>query len=178
MRVRRRLVRQPDALQERGGARAGLPGGEAPHVDRARGDVVEYGHVREEVESLEDHSDLEPHGPDRPVVGPSGATIRPRLREVDALDGDGPSVDRLEGVEDPEKRGLSRSARTDHHHDLAGIDVEGHATQDLERPEALPDVADDDQGSRGARARVHRRRGAHAPIRMRRSSQATPRLAG
>ena len=131
-----------------------------------------------EVEALEDHPHLEADGPDRPVVGSSRVAVQSGLREVDPLDGDGPAVDRLEGVQRPEQRGLSRAARADHHHHLAGIDVEGHAAQDLERPEALPHVADDDQRGRGPRAGVDRRRGAHAPIRILRSSHATPRLAG
>ena len=89
-----------------------------------------------------------------------------------------PAVHRLEGVERAEERGLAGSARPDHDHDLAGIDVEGDTAQDLERAEALPDLAHRDQGRRGPGARVDCRRRAHAPIRMRRSSHATPRLAG
>ena len=87
--MRPRLVGEADAAEELDGAGPGLGRGEAAHVNGAGRDVVEHGHVREQVEALEHHADLEAYGPDRPVVGPPGAAVGPRLREMDPLDGDG-----------------------------------------------------------------------------------------
>jgi hypothetical protein len=74
-------------------------------VDRARRDVVEHGHVGEQVEALEHHPDLEPHGADVRSSA-AAAAVRPRLGEMIPLTVMA-AVDRLERVERAEERRLA-----------------------------------------------------------------------
>ena len=55
------LLGEPEALQERPAGLLGLLAGDAERSDGPEGDVAEHGHVREQVEGLEDDADVTPH---------------------------------------------------------------------------------------------------------------------
>jgi hypothetical protein len=90
------LVGEPEPPEQLD--RIGLRVGARPaeHLPRRQRDVAEDGHVREEVEGLEDDPDSPPD-----LVG-----VDARRRHVSPLDDDPPLVDRLEEVDAAEQRRL------------------------------------------------------------------------
>src|SRR4029077_15901173 len=95
-------------------------------------DVLEHGHVREEVVALEDDPDF-----------------AAQLVDVDAdvgdavtVDRDRPTVDGLEEIDASEQRGLARSGRPDEAHDLVLVDRHVDAAQHPVVTEPLLELLD------------------------------------
>jgi hypothetical protein len=102
------------------------------HVGRRDRHVVERGHVREEVEPLEDHADVAalPRDPALLVLDQlpaAGSVVADRV----AVHGEASAVDPFEVVETAQERALARPGRADDDHDLAGPYGQGHLPQDV-----------------------------------------------
>src|SRR5690606_20748073 len=95
------LLGDMDALQIAPRGRLRLLPADAADLHRREDAVPQHGHVREQVELLEDHPDLAADGVDVP----------PASRQLDAVDDDPAFLDRLELVEAPDQGGLARSRR-------------------------------------------------------------------
>ena len=114
---------------------------------------VENGHVREEVERLEDDPDPAAHR----------VHVDARSRDLLAAHDDSSCVDRLEQIHAAQERRLARARRADEADDLVLGQLEVDPAQHLELPEGL------------AQSRDLQRRRAHAalPACWRRLSRAT-----
>src|SRR5699024_6390121 len=103
--------------------------------DRRLHDVLQRGHVREEVEALEDHADLPALRRDLLVLEAVQPALPLRLllpvaHEV-TVDEDPARLDVLELVEAPEEGRLARAGRPEQADDLSGRDVEVDALEHL-----------------------------------------------
>jgi len=87
----------------------------APDPDGRLGDVLERGHVREEIEPLEDHADLTPLL--RDLLRRHLVDVVPCLPIADelAVDDDAAAVDRLEVVDAAQQRGLAGARWPEQH---------------------------------------------------------------
>ena len=155
------LVGEPEALQQARRVRLRLDSRGPQHLAWGERDVVEHGHVREEVERLE-------HDADPP---PDAIDVHVGSRDVVAFDDDAPGVDRLDQVDAAQQRGLAGARRADEADDLVLIDRQVQATQDLEVAERLLEADD-----------LQRRRHWAAPdmrdLRSRATIQSTRRASG
>ncbi len=97
--------------------------------------VAARGMVREQVEALEDHADLQSQ---RLQVGRI-------LPDMGSRDRDRTIVDALEPVDASQQRRLARAALADDGDHLAAVDVEVDALEDLVCAEALADLSDLDE---------------------------------
>ena len=135
-----RLVGEAYALQQLHRLLVRLGLGNAAHLARAEGHVVDRLEVREEVEALEHHAD----------VGAQAGELPALLGQPLPVDGDLPGGDRLEPVQAAAQGRLPGAGGADQRHDLAAVDVEIDALQRLEVAEELVDAAHGDQGLAGA----------------------------
>src|SRR5881628_697858 len=118
----------------------------AAHLEQPpRHDVVEHGHALEKRDVLEGAGHAE-----------SGHVGRGQPRPVPAGEGDAPLVRMIEAADHVEERRFPRPVGSDDREDLAGTDVETHAVQRQQRPEANAHALDGEQRSLAAMA-VHRR---------------------
>ncbi len=135
------------------------------HLARRERHVVEHGHVREQVERLEDDPDPPPDPVDVDAVG----------RDLLAFDDDPSGVDRLEQVDAAQQRRLARPRRADQADDLVLGDDEVDARAG---PRARRTTC---AGPRCAGASARHRAAPHGAPRRRRSratSQSTNRASG
>jgi hypothetical protein len=86
--------------------------------------------VGEQVERLEDHSD----------VAAELVDVDMRVVHPQAIDDELPAVDRLELVDRPDHRALAGAGRPDDHDDVALIHREVDAAEHMKRAEVLVDV--------------------------------------
>ena len=133
-------VGEADPGQPAGRDPLGLGPGAALDLGQAEHDVVERGHVREQVEALEDHADPGALGRDRALAQPLAPAAGEAIADRLAVDHDLALVVLLEQVDAAQQRGLARAAGADDRHDFALADLEVDALEDLGRAEALVDV--------------------------------------
>ena len=126
---------QPDQGEQAAGPRFRLPARFPQELHRADRQIVQHGHVFEEVEILEDHS----HFP------PQGVGIVPRIEDVPSVHPDMAAGRTLQQVQAAEKRALARARRPDDRDDLAPLDLSVDILQDDGLSEALGQVLDPDQ---------------------------------
>ena len=134
-RIRRGLVRDVDLDQEIHRDPLRLRAGAPACPDRRQRDVLQHGHVRVEVELLEDHAD----------VSPEPRQIEAGRLHVAPVHGQPSRLDRLESVHAADQCALPRAAGPTHHEDLAACDFQIDVLEDVELAEPLvhPLEADD-----------------------------------
>ena len=102
------LVGEPEPFEQRRCLRVRVIARASQHLSRRERHVAQHGHVREQVERLEDDPDAPPDPVD--VDAPGGDLL--------ALHDDPPRIDRLEQVDAAQERGLPRPGRADQADDL------------------------------------------------------------
>jgi hypothetical protein len=124
-------------------------------VDRPLDDVLEDGHVRPEVEALEDHAEPRADAVHLSAVFRLPAAV-PARPHPDQLAGhpDLPGVRDLEEVDAAEQRALPRAARAEDRDDVVVARRHGDPPEDLEPAEAFVQVPHHERrgGLRDARA--------------------------
>jgi len=155
------LVGEAEADEEVACVRLGAILRRSQHLPGRERHIAEDGHVREEVERLEDDPDPLTH-----------------LVEVDALRAhvlpghDDPArVDRLQQVDAAQEGRLPRTGRADQRHDLVHGDLEIDPAQHLDLPEGLVQVLDAEDAHASTPAACRRRR-------SRETSQSVSRVSG
>src|SRR5215210_3948555 len=145
------LVEQAEALEQAQGALIRALTVHLEHLARGERDVLRDGHVREEVEGLEDDTDTPA---DAVHVHAAGCDLLP-------LHPDAPRVDGFDQVYALEQRGLAGARSPDQTHHLVRLDDEVYTFQYLVLPEGL------------VYAFEHQRRAVHAtpPASLRRLSR-------
>ncbi|EKU46918.1 6-pyruvoyl-tetrahydropterin synthase [Brevibacterium casei S18] len=139
------LLAQPDAVEQRPGICDRLVLRLPQHVDRGFDDVLEHGHVGEEVELLEDHADARRHLPGR-LLRQLDALAVPLLEgQRHAVDVDVSARELLERHDEPKDRRLARTARSDEGDPLTGSDGEVEVLEHRRLPEPLLDVPELDR---------------------------------
>ncbi len=134
------LVQEPDPAQQVQGDLAGLFAGLLLHGDGPFHHVLQHGHVREEVEVLEDHADLGPEGADDiGLLHDEPALLVLAVSHFLAVHQDGALVHLFEEVDHPEQRRLARARRADDDDPLPLLDIEVHLVHSREAAEALDD---------------------------------------
>jgi hypothetical protein len=156
------LVRQPEARQQLARLRVGLGPRLPQHLSRRQRDVLEDGHMREEIEGLEDDPDVPPHA----------VRVHSRRGDLLALDEDAPRGDRLGQVDAPEKRRLSRARGANQADDLVLGEGQVDALQHLGSVEGLAQGFDPKSLTHRAAPRASRLR------RSRATSQSVRRASG
>ncbi len=139
-RIAAALVEQADLFQQDLCLRDDLLASHTLDRDRRLDDVLQHGHVREQVEVLENHAHLDADAADvgfRHVVADAMHIAR---HQRFAFDDDAPAVDRLKVIETAQEGALARAGRADHGDHLALGDIERNALQHFERAEALVHV--------------------------------------
>ena len=134
---------------------------------RRQGDVVQHGHVREEVERLEDDPDPATDPVDVDALG----------RDLLAADDDPAGIDGLEQVDAAQERGLARPRRPDQADDLVLGDGQVDAAQDLERAERLVQPLDPERLGRSSADPLQAAPGHAPPVRCA-TSQSVNRASG
>ncbi len=149
-------VGEADGLELNAGLGLGVLAGEAADADQGLGDVAEGGHVRPEVELLEDHADVAAHRADG-AGGQAHALARRAegVAEGLAVDLDQAAGRLLEEGDAAEQRRLARARRADDAGDLAARRREVDAVEDAGLAEGLGEAADAD-GRGGRRAHANR----------------------
>ena len=115
------LLGNAHAAQQIHGALAGLVLGDAQHIDRSQHDVLQHGHMREQVELLKHHAQLGTHA----------GKILAFLRQGLALDENFARVDGLQAVDGAAHGRLARARGADHHDDFAAVDREIDVVEDV-----------------------------------------------
>jgi hypothetical protein len=106
-------------------------------VYRGLDDVLQGGHVREEVEALEDHPDLGPAARHLRLAELVELVARFAVSHQLAVDPQPSCVDLLEVVDAAQEGRLAGARRAQQAHDLARSHLERDALQHLEAAEAL-----------------------------------------
>ena len=114
------LLLEPDSPQELEGAPPGLAPRVPEHLPRRERDVLEHGHVREEVVGLEDDPDPSSQGVD----------VHLPVRQVEAVEDDPAFVDTFEQVDAAQERRLARARSADQTDDLVLVDCEVDPIED------------------------------------------------
>jgi hypothetical protein len=132
--VRDHLVLDPPrrrarARQQARQHRQPLPGRQVPHGER-HGDVLARRQMRVQRIGLEHHGDV--------TAG------RPQARDIAAVDGDAAVIGALDPGDDAHQGRLAATRRPEQGDELAGRDVQRHATQRIRRAEALAQIRDGD----------------------------------
>ncbi len=148
------LCRQPDPLEQRPAHRRRLGRGHATHPDGRLDDVFERRHVREEVEALEDHSDLLALAGDVLLAILDEPAIDLLVADQVAVHANPPAVDLLEVVDASQERRLAGARRTDHADHFTATDRQRGASEHVQAPESLLhiDCLHDDLGGCDGRA--------------------------
>ena len=104
-------------------------------------DVIQNGHVREEVEVLEAHAHAAADGPDFGCRGIDGAVAAfGRADHGPAVDDDGTAVNRFQLAETAQEGTLAAARRADNGNDFPRFNVKGDVFQDFEAAEGLMDM--------------------------------------
>ncbi|MCY1367093.1 hypothetical protein D9M69_540090 [compost metagenome] len=112
------------------GQRLGVGLAGAAYADGAEGDVLQGGHLREQVELLEDHAGLLA---DQPL-------LHLGVVDLEAIDEQLPATDDLQLVDAAQQGGLARTGRADDDHHLAAADLQVDVMQHLGTAEVLGDA--------------------------------------
>jgi hypothetical protein len=104
------------------------------HLDRRQRHVPQDGHVREEVERLEDDPDLTAYG----------VPVDALDSDLRAMDPDPSRLDLLQKVDAAQQRRFARSARADQADNLVLVQGQVDPFQDLESVERLVDAFEPD----------------------------------
>ena len=139
-----RLVGQTDLVQQLAGVGLRLRLRLTLDLHRGFGDVGEHRAVGEEVEGLEDHSDISALLRGVPLGDLVEPTVLLPVADEVALDLDASGVDLLQVVHAPQQGGLARTGRADEAGHRSGGHVEVDALEHIEGTEALPDVTEGD----------------------------------
>ena len=116
----------------------GLRPGLLADLEGGQGDVLQDGHVRVEIELLEDHPDL----------GPQLGDVGRRVGQRHPVHDDLAPLDRLQLVDAANQRALTGPAGAADHQDLARPHHEVHVPEDVERAEPLVDTSKLDHDGR------------------------------
>ena len=135
--IRVELVAEPDPLEQLLPTAPGVAARHTLDLDRRQRHVLERGHMREQVELLEDHPDLGPLARHLVFAQLVQLAVRLAIAHELAVDRQPARVDLLEVVDAAQERGLARAGGAEHAHDLAPLDLEVDPLQHLEAPEAL-----------------------------------------
>ena len=127
-----RAVAEPDALEKRMCLLLGLGLRHVLDMDGREGHVVEDGHVREEVEMLEDHAHLLPVLVKIELDPLAGLVFDLFLRDVHAVKVDLARRRHLQQVQRPQQRRLAGAGRADDDHHVAALDVDAHIVERLD----------------------------------------------
>ena len=133
-------MREPDPVEEGLAHRLRLVDRRPAHVDRRLDDVLERGHVREEVEALEDHADLLALLRDVPLLVLDELAVGLAVADEVAVHEDPALLDLLEVVDAADERRLARSRRADDDDHFLALDGHRHAFEDVQPAEPLVDV--------------------------------------
>ncbi len=129
------LVGEPEAVEQLGRLRLGLPPARTECLARPERHVLEHAHVREEVVGLEDDPD--------PAADP--VHVDAACRDLLAVDHDAARVDRLEQVDAAQQGRLARAGCADQADDLVLRDLEVDPAQHLVLAERLVQLLDHDR---------------------------------
>jgi len=124
-------VEESEAVEQFPGLLLGLGAGNAMHLARAQGDVVDHPHVGEQIECLE-------HDAHRLA---NRVRIHTAVGDRHTVENDVTGVDRHEEVDALEQRGLARARGADEAHHLMGGDIQIDRAQHLLALEGLGDAA-------------------------------------
>ena len=105
------LLGHAHAAQQVHGALTGFVLGDAQHINRSQHDVLQYGHMCEQVELLKHHAQLGTHA----------GKILAFLRQGLALDEDLARVDGFQAVDGAAHGRLARARGANHNDDLAAV---------------------------------------------------------
>ncbi|MNR10540.1 hypothetical protein D3C85_1267970 [compost metagenome] len=169
-RVMPQFAAQSHQFQQVRGSFAGLYRFHPEHLHGRLDDVLQRGHVREQVEALEHHADLAAHTADVPVIGRyQHAVAIGHVRQQIVFDADQSVIDAFEGHQYPQQRGFPRAARADDRDFFAGCDVQVQVIEHREIAVAFGDVLEADN-------RLDRFRWVHGRglLRMQRRQVAAP----
>src|SRR5581483_730999 len=108
--------------------------------DRRQSHVVQCGHVREQVEMLEDHPDLGALARHLALVQLVQPVALLSIADQLAVDPQPAGVDLLEVIDAAQEGRLARAGGAEDAHDLTAVDGEVDALEDLEATEALVDA--------------------------------------
>lgn len=142
------LVGKADALQQSHGLVDRLGPGALEHRDRAFDDVLQRGHVLEQVEALEDHRAGETLAGDFGIGELIERIARAAVADKLPVHPERTTVDPLELVDAAKERALAGTGRPDDAHDLALADLQRHVLESLEGAEILVDAPGNDHRSR------------------------------
>ncbi len=126
------LVEQADAVEQLVRARLGVVPRLPARLAWRERDVLEHGHVREQVVGLEDDADLLSQLVDVRLLG----------GQVVPVERDRAGVDRLEQVDAAEQRRLARAGGADQADDVVQAHLEADVLEHLVVDKRLPDVLD------------------------------------
>jgi len=115
----------------------------AEDLRRREDDVLKHRHMREEIELLEHHADLEPYLPDGLEIVP-GRTFLVEGVQCDGVHIDRSPFERLKAVDAPKEGALAAPRRTDDDDDLAGRHLKVDALEERVVTEGLMQVLDRD----------------------------------
>src|SRR5262245_17307694 len=127
-------VAQSHPLEQAARRGLGLAPRKLAHLDGRQHDVLEGGHMREEVEGLEDHPDPRAQGGELEAAPGEGVAQHDQVALLEAL----------QPVHAPDEGALARARRPAHDHDLARGHRETHVAQHVELPEPLVEILEDD----------------------------------
>src|SRR3954471_5582929 len=130
------LFFEADLSQDLAGERAGVVPSHLLYGHWREHDVLLQREMGEQIVALEDD----------PNVEPERAEIERQVVHPVATHDDLAGIDALEAINAAQGRALARAAAADDYRDAAPPDLEADAVQDLVQPEALVDVAEDDDG--------------------------------
>ena len=131
------FVGQPDPLQQRPGPLVHLLLRLPLHPQRRLHHVAERGHVREQVEVLEDHPDVDALLGDLGLAQLVELVAALPVADQHAVHPQPAGVDLLQVVDAAQERRLARAGRPDDAHHLAALDRQVDALEHLEPAEAL-----------------------------------------
>ena len=144
------LVEESDLAQQLLGVRHDLVALHALDRDGRLDEVFQHREVREQVEVLEHHAHAATDAAHFGFGHVAGASLGVIGHQGLAIDADLALVDELQVVQAAQQRALARTRGADQRHHLALVDAQRHAAQDLQRPEALVQVAGIDHCRGGA----------------------------
>jgi hypothetical protein len=139
-RVLGRLILQPDPFEQQHGLAFGSLAAHLADPHRRQRDIAQDAQVREQVETLEDHSDL---AADR-------VEVLQIVVEDDAVDDDLARIMRFEAIQGAQEGRFAGSGRPDDRRHLSFVEGRRNVLQRVEGAETLVDLARLDDRSKGA----------------------------
>ena len=109
------------------------------HIHRSRQQIVQYGHVREEIERLKDHAHLSEDLPGERVVRIDDFPVF-LFRQVISFHPDRAALNGLQIIEAPQESALPRAGGTDDGDHFPFFHREAHAMKNLLTAKRFPDI--------------------------------------